>query len=63
MDKHVIEGKAKQAMGAAKQKVGEITGNDELRVKGAAQRAEGKVQEGVGKTKDAVREGVRKLKH
>lgn len=63
MDKNVIQGKAKQAVGAAKQKVGEMTGNRELEAKGAAKRAEGKVQEGVGKTKDAVRDGIRNLKH
>lgn len=63
MDKNVIQGKAKQAMGAAKQKVGEVTGNREMEAKGAAKRAEGKVQEGVGKTKDAVRDGIRNLKH
>lgn len=63
MDKNVIQGKAKQAMGAAKQKVGDVTGNREMEAKGAAKRAEGKLQEGVGKTKDAVRDGIRDLKH
>lgn len=62
MDKHVIEGKAKQLIGAARQKAGEVTGNAELEARGAAQRTEGRVQEGYGKAKDAVREQVRKLK-
>lgn len=63
MDKNIIEGKAKQAVGAAKQKTGELIDNKEMQVKGGAQRAEGKVQEGYGKAKDAVKDGARKLDH
>ena len=55
MDKNVIEGKAKQVIGVVKQKTGELIKDRDLEVEGVAQRVEGKVQEGVGKAKDAVR--------
>ncbi|SHG67468.1 Uncharacterized conserved protein YjbJ, UPF0337 family [Hydrocarboniphaga daqingensis] len=61
MDKHQIQGKAKQVIGAARQKTGELIDNKEMQAKGGAQRVEGKIQEGYGKTKEAVKDGVRKL--
>jgi uncharacterized protein YjbJ (UPF0337 family) len=63
MDKNTIEGKGKQVVGGARQKTGELIDNKEMQVKGGAQRVEGKVQEGYGKTKDAVKDGSRKLDH
>lgn len=55
MDKDVIKGKAKQVVGATKQKAGEILKDRELQVKGAAKRIEGELQEGLGKAKDSLR--------
>ena len=63
MDKHTIQGKAKQISGSAKQKIGDALDDRELQARGTADRAEGKVQEGLGKTKEAIREGERKLRH
>jgi uncharacterized protein YjbJ (UPF0337 family) len=56
MDKNTIQGKAKQHIGAARQKTGELIDNQEMQVKGGAQRVEGKVQEGYGKARDAVKD-------
>ncbi len=45
------EGTAKEAIGAVKQKTGELVGNEDLEARGAAERAEGKVQDKVGDVK------------
>ena len=50
-----IAGKTNEVAGKVKKNVGEATGNNELRAKGAAQETEGKVQKNVGKAKDAVK--------
>jgi uncharacterized protein YjbJ (UPF0337 family) len=63
MDKNTIEGKAKQVIGAVRQKTGELIDDKEMQVKGGAQRIEGKVQEGYGKAKDTIRDGARKAGH
>ena len=56
MDKDRTEGLASQAKGAVKQAAGKVTGNERLEAEGTAERTGGKVQEGVGKGKDAVRD-------
>ena len=58
MDKDRIKGAGNQAKGAIKKTVGELTGNANLEAEGHADKAKGKVQEGVGKAKDAVRDVV-----
>ena len=45
------EGTGKKAMGAVKEKVGEVIGNPDLRDKGTAERLEGKIQDKVGDIK------------
>ena len=45
------KGKAKEAIGAVKQKAGEVVGNERLQAKGAAEKTEGKVQQKVGDVK------------
>ena len=45
------EGTAKEAIGAVKEKTGEVTGNPDLRDRGTAEKAEGKVQQKVGDVK------------
>ena len=55
MDKDEIKGKAKDIAGRAERQAGEWTGSEEHQVKGAARQAEGKVQNIVGKAKDALK--------
>jgi uncharacterized protein YjbJ (UPF0337 family) len=49
-----VKGAAKDAMGTAKEKVGEATGDERLQDEGAADKLEGKGQGVVGKAKEAV---------
>ena len=56
MDKNRIDGLATQVKGAIKETTGKVTGNEKLEAEGVADRAGGKVQEGVGKGKDAIRD-------
>lgn len=58
MDKDRIDGMASQAKGAVKDAAGKVTGNEQLQAEGKADKAAGKVQEGYGKGKDAVRDVV-----
>jgi uncharacterized protein YjbJ (UPF0337 family) len=62
MDQDRIAGKAKEATGTAKDKAGELTGNDELEARGEAERTEGKAQGAVGKVKDAAGDAVDAVK-
>jgi uncharacterized protein YjbJ (UPF0337 family) len=61
MNKDELKGKVNQAKGTVKQKAGELTDDPELQVKGAADRAGGKVQEGFGAAKRKVSEGIEEL--
>ncbi len=45
------EGTAKEAIGAVKEKTGEVIGNPDLRDRGTAEKVEGKVQNKVGDVK------------
>ncbi len=54
MNKDRVNGTIDEAVGSAKQKVGEIIGNPTLQVKGLAQRAKGKIENVIGKNEDAV---------
>ncbi len=56
MDKNRVDGLASQVKGAVKETTGKVTGNEQLEAEGTAEKAGGKVQEGVGKGKDAVRD-------
>jgi len=56
MDKDRTEGVGHQVKGALKEAAGKVTGNDRLQAEGTAERAGGKLQEGVGKGKDTVRD-------
>lgn len=55
MDKNRVEGKVKDIKGRVKRQVGEWTGNDQLQSEGAADQAEGKVENAYGQVKDKVR--------
>ena len=62
MDKDEIKGKAEQIKGAAKEKIGQVTGDEELEAEGTVDRATGKVREKVGEAKDKVKRAVDELK-
>lgn len=56
MNKDQAKGHMKDMAGKARQKVGQMTGNRSEQAKGMANRAEGKVQKGVGDLKNASRD-------
>ncbi len=56
MDKDRPEGVAHQIKGAVKEATGKVTGNEGLEAEGTLERTGGKVQEGIGKGKDALRD-------
>ncbi|WP_424134061.1 CsbD family protein [Roseomonas chloroacetimidivorans] len=56
IDKDRVAGSLKQAGGAVKENVGAALGDKKMEGEGAAQRAEGKVQNTVGGVKDKARE-------
>lgn len=53
-----VKGKGKQVKGAVKEKLGKLTGDRNLEDRGTADRVEGDVQEGFGKTKRKIGEAV-----
>ena len=55
-DLDVIEGVLKEAEGRVRSAIGELTGDNKQKLKGAAQQVEGSVQKRVGHVKDAVRD-------
>lgn len=55
-----VKGAANEAIGKAKQGVGEVVGSDKLKVEGTLQEAKGETQQAVGKAKDAVKDAVDK---
>ncbi|MDB5450461.1 MAG: hypothetical protein JWQ52_1589 [Phenylobacterium sp.] len=59
MHKDQMKGAAKEAKGSIKEAAGKATGNERLEAEGAAERAAGKVQKGVGNLKDAGRDALK----
>jgi uncharacterized protein YjbJ (UPF0337 family) len=55
-----IKGMANEAVGKAKQGIGEMTGSDKLKVEGAAQEAKGDAQQAMGDAKNAAKDAVDK---
>ena len=53
-----IKGATNEAVGKAKQGIGNATGNDKMKVDGAMQEAKGDLQKAVGNAKDAVKKAV-----
>ena len=53
-----IEGKGRKAVGIVKEKLGEVTGNQDLEAEGAAERTAGGFQAGVGKVIRKVDEAI-----
>jgi uncharacterized protein YjbJ (UPF0337 family) len=53
-----VKGTANEAMGKAKQKVGEATGSERLEGEGAIQEVKGKGQKAVGDAKEATKDAL-----
>jgi uncharacterized protein YjbJ (UPF0337 family) len=53
-----VKGTTNEALGKAKQGLGEATGSDRLQGEGAIQEAKGKGQKAVGGAKDATKDAV-----
>ena len=53
------KGYANQAVGKAKEGIGRVGGDANLEAEGDAQQVKGNVQVGVGKIKDAAKEGAK----
>ena len=62
MDKDRVEGKTKDIAGRVKRQVGEWTGDEKTQSEGAAEQAEGKVQNAWGNVKDKVKDAVEDVK-
>jgi uncharacterized protein YjbJ (UPF0337 family) len=60
MHKDTVKGAAKSAKGSIKEAAGKAVGNQKLQAEGAADRVAGKVQQGVGKLKDAARDALKR---
>jgi uncharacterized protein YjbJ (UPF0337 family) len=56
MDKNRVKGTVDQAVGAAKDAAGRVTGDDKLRAEGKLEKAKGKLEVAVGKVEDVVRD-------
>ena len=59
MNKDSVMGMIDGVAGSAKRKVGELTDNPKLQVKGMVQQAKGKVETAWGKTKEAVSDATK----
>ena len=59
MNKDRVNGTIDEVVGSAKRKAGNWTGNTPLQVKGMAQQVKGKLENALGKGKDAVRNPTR----
>ena len=55
MNSDRAKGTIDEMVGSAKRTAGKLTGNTPLQVKGMAQQAKGKIENTLGKAKDAVR--------
>ena len=55
MNKDRVNGTIDEVVGSAKRTAGKLTGNTPLQVKGMAQQVKGKLENTLGKAKDAVR--------
>jgi uncharacterized protein YjbJ (UPF0337 family) len=59
MNKDRVEGKMKDVAGRVERQAGEWTDNKNMQVRGTAKQAEGKVQNAVGKLKDATKDALK----
>lgn len=56
VNKTKVKGKANEALGESREKVGNAIGNDEMASKGQTQQTKGKIQSAVGGAKGAIRD-------
>ncbi|NNU43445.1 CsbD family protein [Ramlibacter montanisoli] len=61
MNKHQIKGMTNRATGEIKQQVGRLTGDSSTVARGQATEAKGRLQQGLGDAKEAVRHKERKV--
>jgi uncharacterized protein YjbJ (UPF0337 family) len=59
MSKEGVEGATQKGVGAPKEGVGKVLGNEKLQAEGIADKIEGSAKEAVGKVKDAVHKATR----
>jgi uncharacterized protein YjbJ (UPF0337 family) len=57
-----MAGKTEQMKGQAKQSIGDLTGDKDLKAEGTADRQAGEVKEKVGKVEEKVDEAIDKVK-
>ena len=57
-----LKGKANQAVGAAREKAGDLVGNESMEAKGRAQHAKGDAQEATGKLEGEIAVASDKVK-
>ena len=62
MNRDQVNGAAKNVIGRAQQRLGEMTGNKTQQAKGVAKQVEGKVQKGVGNLEQALDKADRKTR-
>ena len=55
-----VKGATNEAIGKAKQGIGEATGNDRLQGEGVVQEVKGKAQKGIGDAKQAAKDALDK---
>ncbi len=63
MNKDEVQGKGRDLAGKVQRKVGEMTGDTEQEVKGAANQVAGKTQHAWGKAKEVGKEAVEDIQH
>ena len=61
VDENRVEGAWDKVKGAVKEGVGNVTGNDKLKVEGEADKAKGSAESAVGGAKDTVRDVADKI--
>ena len=61
MNKHQVKGMTNRATGEIKQQVGRLTGDSSTVARGQATEAKGRLQQGLGDAKEAVRNKERKV--
>jgi uncharacterized protein YjbJ (UPF0337 family) len=61
MNRDEIEGKKENLKGRIKEAAGALTGNEDLESEGANERADGAVQEGLGRARRKVGEAIEDL--
>ena len=62
MNRDQVNGAAKNVIGRAQQRFGELTGNKTQQAKGVAKQVEGKVQKGVGNLEQSLDKADRKTR-